>query len=34
MFVGVWVLMGVYRCLRKSMSVYGFSDVNRRQRVL
>ena len=33
-FVGVWVFMGVYRYLRKSMGVYGFSDVNRRRRVL
>ena len=40
MFIGVWVFiavcvfMGVYRYLRASMGVHGFSDVNQRQRVL
>ena len=33
-FKGVWVFMGVYRYLRESMVVIGFSDVNQRQRVL
>ena len=33
-FLGVRVFMGVYRCLRKSMGVNEFSDVNRRRRVL
>ena len=32
--IGVWVLIGVYRYLRESMGVHGFSDVNQRQRVL
>ena len=34
MFIGVYVFMGVYRDLRESMGVHGFSDVNQRQRVL
>ena len=32
--IRVWVFMGVYRYLRESMGVHGFSDVNQRQRVL
>ena len=27
MFTGVWVVMGVYRCLRESMGVHGFSGI-------
>ena len=34
MCVSVRVFMGVYRYLRESMGVHGFSDVNQRQRVL
>ena len=30
----VSVFMGVYRYLRESIGVHGFSDVNQRQRVL
>ena len=33
-FIGVWVFMGVYRYLRESIGVHGFSDVNKRRRVL
>ena len=32
--MGVYRCMGVYRYLRESMGVHGFSDVNRRQLVL
>ena len=27
--IGVWVFMGVYRYLRESMGVHGYSDVNK-----
>ena len=32
--IGVYRCTGVYRYLRESMGVHGFSDVNQRQRVL
>ena len=32
--IGVWVFMGVYRYLRGSMGVHGFSDENQTQRFL
>ena len=32
--IGVWVFTGVYRYLRESMGVHGFSDVNQRKRIL